>query len=373
MHAPVRILQIVNIMDRAGLETMLMNHYRAIDRGEVQFDFLTHRQQRGAYEDEIEALGGRVYRAPRLYPQHAISYRRFMRHFFVEHHYPVVHSHIDAMSLFPLAAARSAGVAVRIAHSHNDSVDRDAKYPVKEWARKRLPDVATHYWACSESAGSFLFGEDNLSKVHIIKNAIELEKFRFDQAARRSVRSELGIADNQLVIGHVGRFSAVKNHSFLVGLLAELRSEGEDAALVLVGDGELRKEIETEVGRRGLSNYVHFLGLRSDVEVILQGFDAFVFPSIHEGIPLALIEAQASGVPVVTSESVSEEALVLSNTARLSLDAPMYEWANLVMHLARSGRAKNPIDRLTDKGYEIHASARSLADIYLSLYHGVTS
>lgn len=373
MAGPIRILQIVNIMDRAGLETMLMNHYRAIDRERVQFDFLAHRPQRGAYEDEIESLGGRVYRAPRLYPQNALACRRFMRRFFAEHPYPVVHSHIDAMSAFPLAAARSAGVAVRIAHSRSDSVDRDLKYPVKEWARKRLPGIATHYWACSEAAGAFLFGRDNLPKVHVVKNAIDLGAFRFDEGSRSDARAELGLSDGQVAVGHVGRFSAVKNHSFLIDLLAELRDEGAGAVLVLVGDGELRGEVERKALGLGLSDSVRFLGLRDDIARLVQAFDVMVFPSLHEGIPLTLIEAQASGLPVLASDAVSGEALILPNTARLPLDAPMSEWAGAVARLASEGRSRHAMERLAEAGYEIRASANALQSAYVSLYEGATA
>ena len=349
MAEPIRILQIVNIMDRAGLETMIMNHYRAIDRSKVQFDFLVHRPQRGEYEDEIEALGGRVYRAPRLYPQHCLSYRKFMRHFFAEHGYPVVHSHIDAMSAFPLAMARGCGVPVRIAHSHSDAADRDLKYPIKEAARRKLPAIATHYWAC---------------------NAIDLEGYRFDAETRVRMRAELGIAEDQVAVGHVGRFSAVKNHAFLVDILAEMRREGTNAMLVLTGDGELRHEVERKASSLGLDASVRFLGLRSDVSDVVQAFDVLAFPSLREGIPLSLIEAQASGLPVLASDAVSAEAMVLPNAERLPLSAPVSEWARAVARLAEGGRTEDPIPVLAEAGYEIGASARSLMAEYQRLYQG---
>ena len=371
MAEPIRILQIVNIMDRAGLETMIMNHYRAIDRSQVQFDFLVHRPQRGEYEDEIEALGGRVYHAPRLYPQHGLSYRKFMRHFFAEHGYPVVQSHIDAMSAFPLAMARGCGVPVRIAHSHSDAADRDLKYPIKEAARRKLPAIATHYWACSEAAGAFLFGEANLSKVHVVKNAIDLEGYRFDAETRMRMRDELGIAENQIAIGHVGRFSAVKNHAFLVDLLAELRREGTDAVLALAGDGELRQETEHKASSLGLDASVRFLELRDDVPDVVQAFDVLAFPSLREGIPLSLIEAQASGLPVLASDAVSAEAMVLPNAERLPLSAPVSEWARVAVMLAEGGRIEDPIPVLVEAGYEIGASARSLMAEYQRLYREV--
>lgn len=369
-HKPVRILEVVNVMDRAGLETMLMNHYRRMDRDLIQLDFLTHRPVEGAYDAEIRELGGHIFRAPRLYPQNCLAYRGFMRSFFAEHYYPVVHSHIDAMSAFPLAVARSTGVAVRIAHSHSDSVDRDYRYPIKELARRRLPGIATHYWACSEAAGVFLFGERNRDKLHIVKNAIDLSGFAFDTSARASARAELGVVDGQLVIGHVGRFSAVKNQAFLVDVLAAAVSRGEDAVLALAGDGELRGKIEHMAHAVGLSDRVRFLGLRDDVARLEQGFDVLVFPSLHEGIPLTLVEAQASGLPVLASDRVSGEALVLPNCARMALSESAGAWAARACGMARAGRAGGCTDALSAAGYEIGVSARGLQESYLSLYEG---
>ena len=368
MAEPVRILEVVNAMDRAGLETMIMNYYREFDRNRIQLDFLTHRDWRGDYDNEIEALGGRIYRAPRLYPQHWLSYREFMRRFFAVHCYPVVHSHIDSMSAFPLTMARECGVPVRIAHSHNESVDRDLKYPIKELARRKLPKVANRYWACSMASGVYLFGESRRSEIRVVRNAVELDAYRFDPAAREKMRAELGITSGQTAIGHVGRFSKVKNHALLTRLLGELRSRGEDAVLVLVGDGELRAEVEDMVQSAGLAPFVCFLGVRGDVERVVNAFDVVVFPSTHEGIPLALIEAQANGLPVLASDAVSDEALLLPTAEALSLDAPIGDWADSAIRLARGGRTGDSMEVLADAGYEIHRAARELADTYLKLY-----
>lgn len=370
MSCPKRILEVVNVMDRAGLETMLMNYYRHVDRSVVQFDFLTHRPVEGAYDKEIRDLGGRIFRAPRLYPQNCLAYRKYMRRFFAEHDYPVVHSHIDSMSAFPLAMARDCHVPVRIAHSHNDSVDKDIKFPIKEIARKRLPSIATHYWACSSAAGSYLFGEKNRSNISIVKNAIDLKQFEYDLGARIAKRKELGLADGQLAIGHVGRFSAVKNQTFLIDILSNLNSEGFDAVLVLVGDGELRSSIEKKAAQAGLLDKVLFLGLRDDIPQLMQAFDVFCFPSLHEGIPLVLIEAQASGLPILTSDAVSSEALVMNNASQLSLSCSLEAWSKKVIELALCGRAQNCLVGLSAAGYEINSSALRLQNSYLSLYEG---
>ena len=147
----IRVLQVVNDMRRAGLETMLMNYYRNIDRNEVQFDFLTHRPYDGAYDEEIDRLGGKIYHAPRLYPQNYPQYFKYMKAFFEEHpEYRIIHSHIDSMSFFPLLAAKKSGVPIRVGHSHNSKLDRDMKYPIKYFALKGMPKVANVYFSCGE-------------------------------------------------------------------------------------------------------------------------------------------------------------------------------------------------------------------------------
>ena len=207
----IRILQCVNDMHRAGLETMLMNYYRNIDRTKIQFDFLTHRPYRSDYDDEIERMGGKVYYAPRLYPQNYPAYFKWMKNFFKEHQeYKIVHSHIDTMSYLPLLAAKKAGVPIRIAHSHNTSLDRDFKYPLKQYFRFRINSVCTHRLACGEEAGKFLFWNRNFK---VIPNAIDAEKFYFNEELIYKKRKELGIK-SEFVIGHVGRLSYQKNHKF---------------------------------------------------------------------------------------------------------------------------------------------------------------
>jgi len=209
----IRILHCVNDMHRAGLETMLMNYYRNIDRTKIQFDFLTHRPYRSDYDDEIESLGGKIYYAPRLYPQNYPVYFRWMRKFFKEHpEYKIVHSHIDTMSYLPLLAAKKAGVPIRIAHSHNTSLDKDFKYLLKQYFRFRINSVCTHRLACGKEAGEFLFGNRDFK---VIPNAIDAEKFYFNKDLRDEKRKELGLA-GKFVVGHVGRLSYQKNHKFLI-------------------------------------------------------------------------------------------------------------------------------------------------------------
>lgn len=324
----IRILQCVNNMHRAGLETMLMNYYRSIDREKIQFDFLVHRQERADYDDEIEQLGGRIFRAPRLYPQNYPAYFAYMKRFFREHpEYKIMHSHIDAMSYLPLLAGKMAGVPVRIAHSHSTSIDRDSKYWIKQGFRYMLPRVATHYFACGEKAGQFLFRG---REFHVIPNAIDASRFYYDPELRALKRQELGLAGS-FVVGHVGRFSYPKNHEFLVDIFEQLLMLQSNAVLMLVGTGEKEKKIREYVAHKNLSDVVLFMGNRSDVNELYQAMDVFVMPSLFEGVPLVGIEAQFAGLPCLFSDRVPSEVKATEHCYFVSLEHSAKEWAQMIL------------------------------------------
>ena len=300
----IRILQCVNDMHRAGLETMLMNYYRNIDREKIQFDFLTHRPERSDYDDEIESLGGKIYYAPRLYPQNYPAYFSYMKDFFKKHpEYQIMHSHIDSMSYLPLLAGKKAGVPVRIAHSHNTSIDKDFKYPLKQYFRFRITSAANHYLACGEEAGKYLFGN---KEFKVIPNAVDASKFYFNESVRQNKRKELGYT-KEFVVGHVGRISYQKNHKFLIEVFNELQKLETNAVLMLVGVGEKEPEIREQVKRLKLEEKVRFLGNRSDVNELYQAMDVFVLPSLFEGIPVVGIEAQFADLPCIFSDKIPKE------------------------------------------------------------------
>lgn len=367
---PLRVLQCVNIMNRAGLENMLMNYYRAMDREVIQFDFLTHRADRGAFDDEIEHLGGRIYHMPRLYPQNYPCYFRRMGEFFQDHPYRIVHSHIDSMSYFPLSAAKRAGVENRIAHSHNSSVELNLKFPIKELARFGLRRVANWYFACGEEAGEYLFGKRLWSSnaARVIKNAVDSDKFTYDDEVRRSVREEYGFGRDTLVVGHVGRFEKVKNHRFLIDVFSRVCSMNADSRLLLVGDGPLRKEIEDQVWSAGLEGRVTFAGLRSDVDRLMNGMDVFMLPSQFEGLPVTVVEARCSGLPVLLSGCLPSDVVQLEGVESMSLKASTDMWARRVIELAAvANRSDAEKKFLSKSGYGIKENCEILQSIYLRM------
>lgn len=361
----IRILQSVNIMDRAGLETMLMNYYRNIDRTKIQFDFLTHRTETGAYDEEIRKLGGRIYHAPRLYPHNYIKYFQFMNQFFEEHpEYLIIHSHIDSMSYFPLQAAKKKNVPVRIGHSHNSKIDKDIKYPIKYFALKKMPDVANEYFACGKMAGEFMWPN---MKFNIVHNAIDLNKFAFSEETRKVVRKKLKISNSTLVIGHVGRFNHVKNQLFLIDVFYEIIKKKSNSLLILVGKGEDEDKIKCKIHDVGLEEKVLVLIDRVDVNELYQAFDIFIMPSLFEGLPVVGVEAQANGLPCIFSENVSEEVILTHSAERILLNNNAKEWADLILN-KNTERNKDAIFELSNSGYDIKKEAKKLEKWYLKRY-----
>lgn len=360
----IRILHVVNDMHRAGLETMLMNYYRNIDKNQIQFDFLTHRPYKSDYDDEIIGLGGKVYYAPRLYPQNYPAYFKYMKQFFREHpEYKIIHSHIDAMSYLPLLAARKAGVPVRIAHSHNTSMDKDFKWPMKMLFKNLLPGVATDFYACGKQAGEFLFPG---KQFIYIPNAIDTSKFLFNKELRVKKRSELQL-HGKFVVGHVGRLSKQKNHRFLIEIFSKLIDKEPNSVLLLIGVGEKEKEIKNQVQKLRLNEKVFFLGNRSDVNELYQAMDVFVMPSYYEGIPVVGVEAQFSELPCIFSHKVPNQVKFSEKTIFIGLDQSSEYWANQILKNKFCSRGEgNSHKLLLNSNYNICNSTEILKNLYVN-------
>lgn len=348
-----------------GLEAVVMNYYRHIDREKVQFDFVVDEDSTLVPRGEIEFLGGRVFTVPPY--QHVFAYQKALVRLFREQGWEIVHSHENALSVFPLRAARRAGVPVRIAHSHSTSGRGEPARNAIKWVLRRLANVyPTHRMACSRHAGEWLFGRG--ADFDVLRNAIELDRFWFDPRARAEVRAELGIPDDQLVVGHIGRFVTQKNHAFLLEVFGRVVRGGADAALVLAGDGPLRPEVERKAEEMGLSGRVHILGQRGDANRLYQAFDVFCLPSLYEGLGIVAVEAQAAGLPCVLSTEVPREADVTGAARFLPIDNPSV-WAG-VLRTVESG-VRVPVRCKDFADYDINRAAESLAARYLELARGV--
>ena len=353
-----RILQVVTYMGRGGIETMLMNYYRRMDREKIQFDFLVHRDFRADFDDEIEALGGRIYRIPPMNPA-SKSYRRALADFFKAPPYRVVHCHLNYMSGVVLAAAKKAGVPVRIAHAHTANMAPGWKQAVRRLCKYLIPATATHRFACSTEAGKAIFGKQHFS---ILANAIDAVSFAPDETVRREVRTELALEDAFTVM-HVGRMVYAKNHEFLLDAFREVLNTEPGAKLVLVGDGELRSQVEEQAAQLPAGS-VRLLGSRTDIPRLLQAADVFAFPSLFEGFGITLLEAQAAALPCIKSDTVTSECVVTDLVQSLPTDDPKL-WAEAI--LAKRGSVCTAV--LADiqrSGYDITAATEKLTRFYLN-------
>ncbi|WP_203527851.1 glycosyltransferase family 1 protein [Clostridium thermarum] len=361
----IRILQVVTIMNRGGAETLLMNLYRKIDRKKIQFDFLTHRLEKGDYDDEITAMGGKVYYLPSIRPQRYGKYFKELDEFFLKHpEYKIVHSHINENTGFVLRAAKKAGVPVRIAHSHLGSLPLDYKLPFRYYGRHYLKDNCTNYFACSKDAGRWLFGHaiKKGEKITVLKNGVDCEEFKFSSEVRASLRKELGVED-RFVIGHVGRFEKQKNHTFIINVFKEVTKIRSDAVLLLIGTGKLKESIERKVRVLGLEDSVKFLGVRKDIPQLMQAFDVFFFPSLFEGLPVALVEAQTAGLKCIVSDCITRESEVGKNRLHfIGLDKDKHYWAKEIANLESEHEDTRMAVR--KRGFDINIIAKKMQRFY---------
>ena len=342
---------------------MLMNYYRHMDREKIQFDFLEHRRERAAYDDEIESLGGRIFRLPRLNPLSS-NYFHALNAFFAAHpEYRIVHSHLDCMSTYPLRAAKKAKVPVRIAHAHSTNQDRNWKLAFKLISKKLISLYATDLFACSADAGEWMFGTKD---VHILPNAIDIERYAFNLLIRNQTRKVLGL-DDAFVIGHVGRFSAVKNHSFLTDVFAQIKRQEPNSKLLLVGAGSEMQAVQQKVKTLGLGADVIFTGVRNDVANLMQAMDVFVFPSLYEGLGIVLIEAQAAGLPCVVSDTIPREAYLTDLVTAEKLSSSVEKWAEKILKKRDFPRTDRR-DEIAAHGFDITTEAVKLQEFYINAY-----
>lgn len=356
---PVIVAQIMGKWIGGGVESVIMNYYRHLDHTKVQFDFICDEDSTRIPYDEIKKLGGRVFLVPKY--QKLPQYLKALESLFHKNQYRIVHSNVNTLSVFPLYAAKKAGIPVRISHSHSTSNP-------KEWKRNIIKNIlrpfskkyATDYFACSELAGRYLFGDKTFDqgKVKIIHNAIDLDKFKFDPNARKKLREELGIDEKTTVIGHVGRFVQQKNHDFLIDVFKEYHTKNPDSKLLLIGTGPLEEKIKAKVERLDLSDSVLFLGQREDTNKLYSVMDVFCLPSLYEGLGMVLIEAQMNGLPCVASDKVPKEAKVTENIDFIVFDIKKFIKK---IHTKRI----EPNIRLLKK-YNIINNTSTLESIYLN-------
>ncbi|SCH96298.1 Mannosylfructose-phosphate synthase [uncultured Clostridium sp.] len=362
----IKVMHYISKMNRGGQETFIMNLYRNIDRDKVQFEFLCTEPGIGDYDAEIKELGGKIFHidlncikgkikqldnARRLY--------KYLKKRTQEIQVFHIHTQHAMEAFFSSLAAKLAGVKVVIVHSHNTSSLFHVKaHKIFKYLLNVMP---IERFACSEAAGKWMFGNH---KFRIINNGIDVDKFKFEQSVRKKIREKMGWKDNY-IIGHVGRFNAQKNHQFLIEIFNEVKNYIPEAKLILVGTGELQENIRKHVEKLKLEDKVEFLGMREDVNRLYQGMDIMCFPSLFEGLPVVLVEAQESGLSCVISETITKEIDITKLLYRVSLESDSKVWCNKICELKKYMLDRS--DMTTDirnSGYDMKEEAKEIQKIY---------
>lgn len=368
----LRVLHVLGTLDMGGIENFLMNIYRNIDRNKIQFDFVINdREKEDIFEKEVISLGGKIYKIPSIVKVGHFKYFKSLREIFQNNNYNIVHSHYNAVSGFILREAKKVGIKNRIAHSH-------IAYPkysflskiYKEYSRFLILKNSTKRFACSKEAGEWLFrGKD----FDIIKNGIDISKFLFNKKNREEIRKKFGVNENIYAIVNIGRMNTQKNHFFMIEIMKQLEKLDNNIKLYLIGEGELKEEIENQIKKYNLKNII-FLGIQKNVNEILNGMDLMLFPSLYEGLGIVLIEAQCNGLNVLVSDKVPKEAdLGIEKFKVLNLNSKIEEWIELILKLKNNSKrrqSKEEIETLLDLDYNIKSVALKLEKFYLekSLY-----
>lgn len=356
-----RVLHIVSSMNCGGIETFIMNLYREIDRQKLQFDFLVNTDKESFYDQEIYELGGRIYKVCTK-RDNAVKNFFQVKKIIQENKYDVIHRHgSNGLIALDILAAKLAGATIRIAHSHN--IRASGFQPVHKYLKKIIPHVTTNRVACSTEAGNHLFNDNDFV---IMKNTIDSHRFIYDEDEREEIRKELKIQENKLVIGNIGRFHNQKNHLFLIDIFYELHKINPDSILLLVGEGNLKHQVEKKVSEMRLGESVKFLGLRSDVYRIMQAFDSFLFPSLYEGLGIVLLEAQASGLPCITSEKVVPKEVEITDLMEfVPLERSAKEWAEIVLSCTyNKGPRRDRSKEVIASGYDVRSNLRIIEGLY---------
>ena len=367
---PIRVLQIFGEpFSNGGQDSYIMNMYRHIDRERVQFDFFTPFTIRNpAMQAEVEALGGTMSAAGHPFGEDNPRYfKEAVAAFLAEHRSPIVHFHSGSTYALMVGSrlARKNGAKHVIVHSHCGGFDNLRYRLVRLLSRRPLMTYPTHYFACSHLAARWKYPAPIIDgkRYTVLKNAVDTQVLHLDEALRADCRRQLGLTEDKLVVGHVGRFALQKNHRFLLEVFAALLELEPQARLVLAGEGELLDATLRQAEALGVDDRMQYLGIRRDVAALMNAFDVFLLPSFFEGLPVVGIEAQATGLPVVTSTGVTPELPIPDLATYLPLELSPREWAQQILEAARQPR-RNTTREMIDAGYDVRVAARILQEKY---------
>lgn len=359
------VLQVIGNLKVGGAETVAMNYFRNIDREKFEFHYLVYEKEIGEYEKEVYELGGKVIRleySKKKMFLFLINLVKLMK----KNEYDIVHSHTLFNNGVVLLASKIAKIPIRISHSHsirNKVNDTIYSQIYEKIMRKLIIWTSTDYFACSTDAGNFLYGKEFYKKHGtFIPNGIEVSRFEFDNEIRQSIRKEMEI-DHKIVLGHVGHLASVKNQSYLIDLLSELNSD--DFMLILLGEGSDREKLKKHAAKRGVENQVMLLGNISNVNDYLSVFDMFLFPSLFEGLPLSVIEAQANGLPCIISDKIPKDVIITDIVKSLPISSnSLINWKTSVQSTKRPSHPEIYNRMILEKKFDVKSVGTLIQKLY---------
>lgn len=358
MNYPIRIAQIMGKMNSGGVEAVIMNYYRAIDKSKYQFDFIVDEDSKLPQKDEILSLGGRIFVVPSY--SKIFAYNKALKNLFLENKYEIVHANLTTLNIFSLRIAKKCGIKTRISHSHNtigkgEFLKSCLKNVFKIFSNKYLTDR----FACSEEAGKFLFKNKDFV---VVKNAIDYDKFKFDLEDRKKIREDLGVISNEVLIGHIGRFNNQKNHQFIIDVFNKLHHDNDNFKLLLIGEGPDKQNIIQLVNDLKLTDAVIFRDVVLEPYKYYSAMDLFIFPSKYEGFGNVAIEAQVSGLNVLASNYVPKVTKISKKIKYLDLNQDIF-----INEILKCDYLNRDISTLS-YSYSIKENVKKLEELYYEFY-----
>lgn len=361
-----RILHYIGSLHMGGTQAFIMSIYHTIDLQRLQFDFVVQQEQESGFYNDVKNLGGKIYICPRYSIVNHFAFCQWWNDFFVNHpEYKIIHGHVRSTAAIYLSIAQKHGL-IAIAHSHSTSNGKGVSALVKNIMQFPIRYTADYLFACSEKAGQWLYGKHAIRKKNyrMIANGIDIHRFSFSQETRQAMRAQLGV-ENCFVIGHIGRFVTPKNHDFIIDVFAQIAIQNNNARLLLVGEGERKGEIKQRCIDLKLNEKVIFVGEQKQTEQYYQAMDSFLFPSLWEGLPVAVVEAQASGLPCILSDTVPSEVCITNRVKQLSLQAPTQMWAQTVCQYFCDRNALDCTEMKQMNRFDIQTVADELQQFYV--------
>ena len=363
----IRVAVVMGKMHAGGKKNLVMEYYRHIDRNKVQFDFICDTDSNSVPKDEIEALGGRVYMIPPY--QRIFANMKAMKKILCKNQYPILHGYNSTMNIFAMFIGMISGIPVRINESISMGHKSDKKNILKNLLKPFSRCFATHFMSNGEVCGRWQFGDKlfDAGKVKVFKTVIDTEKHKFDPRIREKCRKEYGLED-KIVIGHIGRFTAQKNTLFIIDVFKEILKKEPKAILLLIGHGELEKEMLDRIKKYCIEDKVLFLGKREDIHQFYNAMDCFLLPSLYEGLPVVGVEAECCGLPMFFSTEIPRESSPCDDLGFfIELEKSTEEWADIVLKKTLSYSRRSRENDVRRQGFDSRIEGLKLSEYYLTL------